>query len=641
MEQPSSPLPKPKIPADLHASKLDPTKLLKSSILADYNEVRAEAIPLTKAANHDSFMKYFKFANPDESPVDNNQSAKVSLWKLLSYSTWNERWLMILGIFMATFTGLGIPAWLVLLARSLDTFSNLAALIQRVGSEGLMSYINQELMNLCIAFAVVGLICLVTGTISVSIWTYTGEKQALRIQNQFVRSSLNQDAAWFDANDREALPTKMGTALVHINNAIGRQVVDVYSNAISAIGCLIVALLLNTALSLIMLCVVPVAIIIMALFNWCIRRVKKRGNAELAMAGGIATETLSGIKTVASLCAQPYFRDAYQSHIDVSAKSSVKAAFLSSLLAGITGALFYITYTFAFYIGTEQVVTGAGWKIIIQCFISGEPQCRVTGASVMCCIYGVILCVTFFGLMGPGLSCINLGRSAAVDVFNTLGRTPVIDPSSTKGLKIEGGVEGKLTFKKLFFFYPNSPQRPIFYDFNLTIEPGQSVALVGPSGSGKSTIARFLLRFYDPNDGEILIDDKYPLTALNVSWWRSQIGYVAQDPIIFPGTVAENIAMGKPADGTPPTREEVEEAAKMACAHDFILALPNGYDTYYGGSSVQLSGGQMQRISIARALIRNPKILILDEATCTCTFINISVLASILIPSHLYITHTT
>ena len=153
MEQPSSPLQKPKLPSDLHASKLNPTKLFKSSLLADYNEVRAEAIPLTKATNHDSFMKYFKFANPDESPVDNNQSAKVSLWKLLSYSTWNERWLMILGIFMATFTGLGIPAWLVLLARSLDTFSNLAALIQRVGSEGLMSYINQELMNLCIAFA--------------------------------------------------------------------------------------------------------------------------------------------------------------------------------------------------------------------------------------------------------------------------------------------------------------------------------------------------------------------------------------------------------------------------------------------------------------------------------------------------------
>ena len=215
------------------------------------------------------------------------------------------------------------------------------------------------------------------------LWTYTGEKQALRIQTQFVRASLNQDAAWFDVNDREALPTKMGTALIHINNAIGKQVADVYSNAISAIGCLAVSLVLNTPLSLIMLCVVPVAMIIMALFNMCIRRVKKGANKEIAGAGGIATETLAGIKTVASLCAQPYFRDEYKRHANESARLNIKAASLSSLLAGITSALYYVTYTFAFYIGTEQVVEGSSLALVIKCFFSSDPNCRVTGASVM------------------------------------------------------------------------------------------------------------------------------------------------------------------------------------------------------------------------------------------------------------------
>jgi ABC-type multidrug transport system fused ATPase/permease subunit len=204
--------------------------------------------------------------------------------------------------------------------------------------------------------------------------------------------------------------------------------------------------------------------------------------------------------------------------------------------------------------------------------------------------------------MGPGLAAINLGRSAAVDVFDTLGRKPTIDPTK-KGKRIKN-LKGKITFKDLFFYYPNSPNRPLFHNLNLTIEPGQSIALVGPSGSGKSTIARFLLRFYDPNQGEIMIDDKYPLTSLNLSWWRSQIGYVAQEPVIFPGTIHNNIAIGKPAsEGPPPTTKEVIDAAKMACAHDFILNLPDGYDTYFSGSSVQLSGGQMQRIAIARALI--------------------------------------
>ena len=181
---------------------------------------------------------------------------------------------------------------------------------------------------------------------------------------------------------------------------------------------------------------------------------------------------------MASLCAQSYFRNEYQNHVNESARYSIRAASLTGLLAGITGALFYITYTIAFYIGTEQVVSGTSTELIIKCFITGEPQCRVTGASVMCCIYGVILCVTFFGLMGPGLSVISLGRSAAVDVFDTLTRKPTIDPRSKGGKRIEN-CQGKITFRDLFFFYPNSPNRPIFYNFNLTIEPGQSVALVG------------------------------------------------------------------------------------------------------------------------------------------------------------------
>ena len=347
--KPRPPLPRIKEIKDV------PGELLKSSILEDYGKARGEAIPLTKAANHDAFMRYFRMGDPDFDP-QKKATARVSLWRLLSYSTWKERWLMILGVLLATVSGLGLPAWLVLLAQSLDTFSNLGTLISRLGSDGLMDVLKQELLNLCIAFAIVGVVVLFTGAGYVSIWTYTGEKQALRIQTKFLRASLNQDAAWFDNNDREALPTKMSTALVHINNAIGRQVADVYSNAISAIGCLVVALILNLPLSLIMLCVVPIAVIILGLFNMCIRRVKKRADKDMAEAGGIATEVVAGIKTVASLCAQPFFRDQYQSHVNESARMSIRAASLSSLLAGITGALFYITYTIAFVIGTEQVI---------------------------------------------------------------------------------------------------------------------------------------------------------------------------------------------------------------------------------------------------------------------------------------------
>jgi ATP-binding cassette subfamily B (MDR/TAP) protein 1 len=142
----------------------------------------------------------------------------------------------------------------------------------------------------------------------------------------------------------------------------------VYANSISSAACLAVAFLLNTPLALIMLCAVPVAFTILALFNICIRRVKKQSVSELAAAGGLATEVLAGIKTVASLCAQPHFKERYENHVNASAKFSIRATVLSSLLAGITGALFYFTYTIAFVVGTEQVISGMAMPVIIKCF---------------------------------------------------------------------------------------------------------------------------------------------------------------------------------------------------------------------------------------------------------------------------------
>ena len=176
-----------------------------------------------------------------------------------------------------------------------------------------------------------------------------------------------------------------------------------------------------------------------------------------------------------------------------------------------------------------------------------------------------------------------MGRQAAAQIFATINRTPEIDAESDFGVDLES-LRGDIEFKKLFFAYPSNLQRVIFSDFNLRIKAGQSVAFCGPSGSGKSTIAKLLLRFYCPLGGKVLIDGN-PLGSLKLAWWRKQVGYVAQSPILFPGTIRYNIACG--LEGA--TEADVIEAAKAACTHDFILDLPEGYDTYYSGASVQLS----------------------------------------------------
>ncbi|KAL3903815.1 MAG: hypothetical protein SGILL_010303, partial [Bacillariaceae sp.] len=523
---------------------------------------------------------------------------------------------MVFGLICAFFAGLGIPVWLTLLADALDTFSNLGRLINSSpGNAGLMDTLRDQLLQLSLAFMIVGVVVFVAGSLYVAIWTYTGEQQALRIQKAFVQSAMNQDAAWFDANNREELPTKMGTNIVYMSEAIGRSIADTFGLGVSALGCLVVALLLNLPLSLVMLAIIPVVVIIMLIFNYFIRKDSKAAGKELGMAGSVATEVIAGIKTVAALCAKAHFGEKYEHHLHEAEKLSIRSGVLQSVLAGLTSMIFYFTYCYAFYVGTEQVQQNSGILNFIKCFLADEddPECKVSGASVMCCIYGVILCVTFIGLMVPGLTVINLGRQAGVQIFQTIERTPTIDPSSEEGMKLET-VEGELVFKDIFFAYPTQPDRPIFYDFHLKVKAGQSVALVGPSGSGKSTIARFLLRFYDPSKGQVEIDG-VPIDQLNVSWWRSKIGYVEQEPRLFPGTLRDNIAFGKGRDPKACTEEEVIAAAKAACAHEFIMDLPDGYDTYYGGTSMQLSGGQMQRIAIARAIIRKPVLLVLDEAT--------------------------
>ena len=186
---------------------------------------------------------------------------------------------------------------------------------------------------------------------------------------------------------------------------------------------------------------------------------------------------------------------------------------------------------------------------------------------------------------------------ASVDIFDEEGAVPLQD------------VEGKITFQHVSFEYPDD-HTPVLSDINITIQPGEKVALVGPSGGGKTTLCNLIPRFYDPTAGEILLDDQNVRTVTLQSL-RSSVGVVQQDVYLFSGSVYENIAYGKPGA----TREEVIQAAKLAGAHEFIEELKDGYDTYVGERGVKLSGGQKQRISIARVFLKAPKVLLLDEAT--------------------------
>ncbi|KAI8814948.1 ATP-binding cassette sub-family B member 10, mitochondrial [Cladochytrium replicatum] len=202
-------------------------------------------------------------------------------------------------------------------------------------------------------------------------------------------------------------------------------------------------------------------------------------------------------------------------------------------------------------------------------------------------------------------------------IFTLLDRVPSI-PIQGGGIELPDDFDGHMVLRDVEFTYPTRKQAKVLNGLNLTLEPGKVLALVGPSGQGKSTVMALLLRFCDPNSGELLVGREprqFDLRAIDIKSYRTKIGYVSQEPVLFSGTIRENIEYGWQDETRKPTDEEVYNAAKQANAHDFILSFPNGYSTHITERGASLSGGQKQRIAIARALLHNPPILLLDEAT--------------------------
>jgi ABC transporter fused permease/ATP-binding protein len=421
--------------------------------------------------------------------------------------------------------------------------------------------------------------------------SWLGERVVTDLRRQVYTKLLQLPPSWFWERRTGELTGRLASDVTVIQSAVGSELSISLRHAIQLVGGVVLLFIENARLTLIMLSVIPPLVLGVFVFGRKIRVMSKALQDRLAVASGRVDEIVSAIATVQSFTQEPRERDAYG--------GDVEDAFQQSLSLARWRAAFMATVTAAGFAGMVLILWVGGRSVI-----AGELS---PGDLTAFLLYTMMVAASLGSLAGVWSSLMR-AVGATERLYEILDEQPGIqDPAEPVALP-DGG--GAVAFKDLSFRYPSRPDVQVLDGIDLSIAPGQAVALVGHSGSGKSTLTSLLLRFFDPDEGSVELEG-VDIRRLKLDALRSTLAIVAQEPVLFSGTLRENIAYGRPDA----TDAQVEAAARDAHAHAFIMGFPDGYDTIVGERGVKLSGGQRQRIAIARAIVLDPRVLILDEAT--------------------------